>query len=151
MLDKVSLATHHTTGKDRTCISMQGSIPIQQVAIIILHFRGVYQVYFSHTSCAVYIPQAKAWGFDRRALRSKIYMILLSLTHFSVIFKENSASFSFRFLNVVSRKSGFQSPPTRVFRSYFPHRTPVGIIPTSSPRRIASAASRMLAISCCGS
>ncbi len=49
---------------------MQGSIPIQQVAIIILHFRGVCQVYFSHTSCAVYIPQAKAWGFDRRALRS---------------------------------------------------------------------------------
>ena len=49
---------------------MQGSIPIQQVAIIILHFRGVCQVYFSHTSCAVYIPQAKAWGFDGRALRS---------------------------------------------------------------------------------
>ena len=47
---------------------MQGSIPIQQVAIIILHFRGVCQVYFSHTSCAVYIPQAKAWGFDGRAL-----------------------------------------------------------------------------------
>ena len=78
-------------------------------------------------------------------------IVLLSLTHFSIVFKENSASFSFRFLNVVSRKSGFQSPPTRVFRSYFPHRTPVGIIPTSSPRRIASAASRMLAISCCGS
>ncbi len=50
---------------------MQGSIPIQQVAIIILHFRGVCQVYFSHTSCAVYIPQAKAWGFDGRALTSK--------------------------------------------------------------------------------
>ena len=50
---------------------MQGSIPIQQVAIIILHFRGVCQVYFSHTSCAVYIPQAKAWGFDRRALNRK--------------------------------------------------------------------------------
>ena len=48
---------------------MQGSIPIQQVAIIILHFRGVCQVYFSHTSCAVYIPQAKAWGFDGRALK----------------------------------------------------------------------------------
>ena len=124
MLDKVSLATHHTTGKDRTCISMQGSIPIQQVAVIILHFRGVYQVYFSHTSCAVYIPQAKAWGFDRRALRSKIYMILLSLTHFSVIFKENSASFSFRFLNVVSRKSGFQSPPTKLLCScLFPSNT----------------------------
>ena len=26
---------------------MQGSIPIQQVVIIILHFRGVCQVYFS--------------------------------------------------------------------------------------------------------
>ena len=51
---------------------MQGSIPIQQVAIIILHFRGVCQVYFSHTSCAVYIPQAKAWGFDGRALNYTI-------------------------------------------------------------------------------
>ena len=51
---------------------MQGSIPIQQVAMIILHFRGVCQVYFSHTSCAVYIPQAKAWGFDRRALKIKL-------------------------------------------------------------------------------
>ena len=54
---------------------MQGSIPIQQVAIIIRkdeNFRGVCQVYFSHTSCAVYIPQAKAWGFDRRALKRTI-------------------------------------------------------------------------------
>ena len=51
---------------------MQGSIPIQQVAMIILHFRGVCQVYFSHTSCAVYIPQAKAWGFDGRALKIKL-------------------------------------------------------------------------------
>ena len=54
---------------------MQGSIPIQQVAIIILHFRGVCQVYFSHTSCAVYIPQTKAWGFDRRALKCLIYIM----------------------------------------------------------------------------
>ncbi len=44
-------------------------------------------------------------------------IVLLSLTYFSIVFKENFASFSFRFLNVVSRKSGFQSPPTRVLRS----------------------------------
>ena len=49
---------------------MQGSIPIQQVVIIILHFRGVCQVYFSYTSCAVYIPQAKAWGFDGKSVKS---------------------------------------------------------------------------------
>ena len=60
---------------------MQGSIPIQQVAIIILHFRGVCQVYFSHTSCAVYIPQAKAWGFDGRALSVIMCSLLVLLLY----------------------------------------------------------------------
>ena len=68
---------------------MQGSIPIQQVAIIILHFRGVCQVYFSHTSCAVYIPQAKAWGFDGRALK---WLILLYLFTYSLQAFVQSAS-----------------------------------------------------------
>ena len=55
---------------------MQGSISIQQVVIIGLHFRGICQVYFSHTSCAVYIPQTKAWGFDGKSVKSYLRQIL---------------------------------------------------------------------------
>ena len=38
---------------------MQGSIPIQQVAVIILHFRAFVKFIFHTHHCAVYIPQAK--------------------------------------------------------------------------------------------
>ncbi len=49
----------------------------------------------------------------------------------------------------IKERDGTRRVPTTICR--YPHLTPVGIMPTSSPRFIASAASSMLAISCCGS
>ena len=75
----------------------------QRDTIIILHFLWEYQVYFLIGCFAVYIPQAKAWGFDGRVLNfhtftprhsSVAQVISTTLPSGSDTLKERSGGFS---------------------------------------------------------